>query len=131
MSINPKNKSPGIGKEGQRIACELAKEKKNILDSNINNLNSEIKRLEQESEEAKEIHELAERKPNIDNYEKDLESIKKEIDELNKRQENIFLNNNDFEKIGKLNQKIEQRKQLITDKNLPSAELRVINCEKH
>ncbi|MDO8727082.1 MAG: hypothetical protein Q7J35_13520, partial [Candidatus Methanoperedens sp.] len=47
------------------------------------------------------------------------------------RQKNIFLNNSDFEKIGELNQKIQQRKQLIIDKNLPSAELRVINFEKH
>ncbi|KCZ72026.1 RecF/RecN/SMC N-terminal domain-containing protein [Candidatus Methanoperedens nitroreducens] len=132
LNINPKNKNPSIGKEGQRASRELAEKQKNNLEININNFNTQIKQLERELENAKEIIDLAEKKPFIDNYEKDLEILKKEIHDLSREQENIFSNNEALrERIIELNLKIRQENQRIIEKDLPTAESRVINCERH
>ncbi|MGB8217486.1 MAG: hypothetical protein WCE94_09315, partial [Candidatus Methanoperedens sp.] len=132
LSINPKNKSPGIGKEGQRASRELAEEQKNNLQININNLGIQIKQLEEELGTVKEIIELAEKKPYTDSYETDLEILKKEIIELYIEQENIFSNDEALRKrITELNLKIQQENQRIVKEDLLTAEARVLNYEKH
>jgi chromosome segregation ATPase len=132
LSINPKNKKPGIGEEGQKASRELAEEQKNNLQININNLNIQIKQLEQELDTAKEIIDLAEKKPYIGSYEKDLEVLKKEISELNREQENIFSDDEALRKrITELNFKIQQENQQIDKEDLPTAETKVINSEQH
>ena len=132
LSINPKNEKPAIGKEGQRASVELAEEQKNNLEININNLKIQIKQLDHELKNSKEIIDLAEKKPSTDMYEKDLETLKKEIIDLNREKETIFSNNEALrERITELNLKIKQENQKIVEKDLPTAESRVINGERH
>ena len=132
LNVHPKNKCPGIGEEGRRISRLYAEEGKTSLENSINKLNLEIKKLEQNLELSKISLGLAEKKPFIKEFENELNTIEKEISELNDKQEKTLSNNSDIDQqIGELNQKIQKEEQVITEKNLPIAKIRVQNFEEH
>lgn len=132
LSAHPQNNNPAIGEEGRRIAYELILKQKKSLEKQIKEVNLEIKQTEQEFGNAKEVLDLAGKKPDIPKYEKEVKAIQIEINKLDKETQNALSNNSNLDrKVGELDIKIDDEDQLIRKQNLPIVEKRVTNWEKH
>lgn len=132
LNVHPQNKISAIGEEGKRISRELAEKQKQSLEKNIEELNSEIKRLKMNLGKATISLDLAEKKQFINEYSVELENIQKEIYQLNEEiKDNLTDNGVINNTIGELKQKIEYFNNEINKQNLQAAEKRVLNYEEH
>jgi len=132
LNVHPQNTNPAIGEEGKRISRELAEKQKQSLEKNIEELNSEIKRLKMNLEKAMISLDLAEKKPFIKEYGEELKNIHKKIFQLNEEKNRNLTDNGDINNIiGELKQKIVYFNNEISKQNLQTAEKRVLNYEEH